>query len=452
VNVKSALLYVFAAFLLCLSAHALGPHELLVLANEGSEESVALARRYMEWRRVPECNLVLITLPEGSVSELAIGLKAFRKHILSPALEATQERGIDGHILAWAYSTDFPTRVSVPQGVSLLGATFVRGELPATEAILKAEYRSPLFAGPERTKGVRSSSQTFGRAARLLGDDMPLPSMMLGFTGEHGNTIDEVRGALWRGVESDATSPTGTVYLVRTGDVRSRARQWQYGGAKRELALEGVSAVVTDAFPAGKKDVLGLMTGSAAVKAETVGAFVPGAMADHLTSYAGAFHVAGQSKMSVWIRAGATLTAGTVVEPRALYLKFPTARFYFYYAKGCTAIESFFLSLGSPLQILLLGDPLAAPWAVDDRVVIEGVPSAPVSESFEVSSRLRRTDPMRFYSNNIWLVDGRVVARGREPTIEVSKLSSGRHTLRVVAYGPGLVRPQVFAVEEFEVE
>ncbi len=448
---KSAL-SALAAFLLCLSAHALGPHELLVLANGDSEASVALARRYMEWRRVPECNLVLVTLPEGSVSELAVGLEDFRKHILSPAIKATQERGIDDHVLAWVYSTDFPTWVSVPQGVSLLGATFVRGEVPDADAILKAEYRSPLFAGPEFTTGALSASQTFGRAARLLGDDMPLPSMMLGFTGERGNTIDEVRGALWRGVESDATSPTGTVYLVKTGDVRSQARQWQYGGVKRELALQGVSAVVTDEFPSGKMDVLGLMTGSASVKAETVGAFLPGAMADHLTSYAGAFHIDGQSKMSAWVRAGATLTAGTVVEPRALYLKFPTARFYFYYAQGCTAIESFYLSLGSPLQILLLGDPLASPWAADDRVVIKGVPAAPVRAPFVVTSRLERTDPMRFYSSNIWLVDGRVAARGRSPTIEVSHLSPGRHTLRVVAYGVGLVRRQLFAVEEFEVE
>lgn len=448
---KSAL-FVFCALFLCASAHALGPHELLVLANENSVESVALARRYMEWRRIPDCNLVLVDLPAKAVTGLAIGLGDFRKHILDPTQKTVVKRGLDRQILAWVYSADFPTRISSTEGVSLTGATFLRGQLPEAEDILKAKYESPLFAGPERTKGTRSASQTFERAARMLGDDMPLPSMMLGFTGERGNTIDEVRAAIWRGVESDATAPTGTVYLVKTGDVRSRARDWQYGGAQKELAREGVDAVVTDVFPSGRKDVMGLMTGSAGVRPETIGGFLPGAMAEHLTSYAGAFDKAGQSKMSLWIKAGATLTAGTVVEPRALYEKFPTARFHFYYAKGCTAIESFFLSLKSPLQILMLGDPLASPWAVDDRVVIRGMPSGSVQDPFTVSTKLDRTDPMRFYSYNLWLIDGRVIGKGKEQIMDVAALEPGPHTLRVVAYSAGLVRHQVFAEERFNVQ
>ncbi len=448
---KSAL-FVLCALCLCVPAHALGPHELLVLANKGSEESVSLARRYMEWRRIPDCNLVLVELPPDTVTGLTIGLDIFREYILIPARQAVVERRLDDHILAWVYSTGFPTRIDAEEDVSLVGATFVKGELPDADAILKAEYASPLFAGPERTKGTRSAPQTFERFARMLGDDMPIPSMMLGFTGERGNTIDEVTASLWRGVESDATSPTGTVYLVKTKDVRSRCRDWQYGGAARELALEKVTAVVTDVFPAGRHDVLGLMTGSASVKPETVADYLPGAMAEHLTSLAGAFDAAGQTKMSQWIRAGATLTAGTVVEPRAMYQKFPTARFYFCYAQGCTGIESFFLSVGSPLQILLLGDPLASPWATDDRVVIAGMPSVPVSESFTVSSRLERTDPMRFYTRSVWLVDGRVIGKAREQTVDVSELAPGPHTLRVVAYGTGLVRRQVFAVQSFEVK
>jgi hypothetical protein len=317
---------------------------------------------------------------------------------------------------------------------------------------MKAEYESPLFAGPERVRGTRTAPRTFDRTVRMLGGDMPLPSMMLGFTGERGNTIDEVRAALWRGVESDASAPTGTVYFVKTGDVRSRCRDWQFAGARAELALKHVDAVVTDRFPAGRSGVLGVMIGRASVTPGKIAGFLPGAMAEHLTSHAGAFDTAGQSKMSAWIRAGATLTAGTVVEPRALYEKFPTARFYFYYASGCTAIESFFLSIRSPLQILPLGDPLASPWAVEDRVVITGMPRGPVDAPFTVSTRLERTDPMRFYSHNQWLLDGRVIGKDKEQTIDVSGLSPGPHALRVVAYSTGLVRQQVFAVERFEVQ
>ncbi len=450
-NVKSAL-SVLCAVCLCPAVFALGPHELLVLANEDSEESVSLARSYMEWRSVPECNLVLVDLPDSAATGLGIDLRTFRKHILVPAQKAISKRGIGDHILAWVYSTDFPTRVDSEESLSLVGATFVRGKLPDAESILKAKYESPLFAGPERSTGARSAPATFGRAARMLGDDMPIPSMMLGFTGERGNTIEEVQDALRRGVESDGTSPTGTVYLVKTGDVRSRCRDWQYEGARRELAREGVAAVVADVFPTGRRDVLGLMTGSAVVKPAAVAGYLPGAMAEHLTSFGAAFDQASQSKVTEWIKAGATLTAGTVVEPRAMYEKFPTARFHFYYSQGCTAIESFFLSLKSPLQVLLLGDPLASPWAVRDSVTIKGVPPESVGESFTVSTTLKRTDPMRFYSHNLWLVDGRVIGKGKQQTVDISSLAPGRHTLRVVAYTTGLVRRQVFAVERFEVK
>ncbi len=453
-NVKSAFLaWCAASAVLCTSRlFALGPHELVVVANADSDQSVAIARQYMQWRRVPECNLVLVDVPASAVDGIAVSLDTFRSRILDPVRRAVSERGLNDQVHAWVYSVDFPVRVSTPENVSLIGATFLRGELPDPEDILKATYASPLFAGPERTDGSRTSAQSFDRMARMLGNDMPLPSMMLGFTGERGNTLDEVQGALWRGVQSDGTTPTGTVYFVTNDDVRSRCRAWQYEGARRELALEGVHAEVTGVFPAGKRDVIGLMTGSASVNPERVGAFLPGALAEHLTSWGATFDQPGQSKVTLWIRAGATLTAGTVVEPRALYQKFPTARFYYCYAKGCTAIESFFLSIRSPLQVLPLGDPLASPWGADDAVEIVGMPERPVAESFTVTARLKRTDALRFYALIVWLVDGRVAGKGKELSVDVSTVGKGMHTLRAVAYTTGLVRRQVFAVESFEVE
>lgn len=450
-NVKSALSLCLFLTGLCRSVCALGPHELLVLANGDTEASVALARRYMARRQVPACNLVVLNIPAGAVDGLGMGLGAFRDYILRPAQDAMLERGIDNHIRAWVYSTAFPTRITTPEQVSLIGATFLRGAVPDAEVVLKAQYTSPLFAGPERTGACRAP-QSFGGAARMLGAAMPLPSMMLGFTGERGNSIGEVQRALRRAKESDATQPTGTVYFVENDDVRSSCRAWQFGSARRELARKGVDAIVTNRFPVKIRDVLGVMAGSAVVRPDRIGGFLPGAMAEHLTSYAGAFDLAGQSKMSLWIRAGATLTAGTVVEPRAMYQKFPTARFYVCYASGCTAIESFFLSLRCPLQILPLGDPLAAPWTVTDRVELTGMPDGGVTKAFTVGTRLRRKDTMRFYSYNLWLVDGRVVGRGKQQTIDVATREAGTHRLRVVAYSAGLVRHQVFDEATFEIE
>ena len=64
---------------------------------------------------------------------------------------------------------------------------------------------------------------------------MPLPSMMLGYTGERGNTLKEVTDCLKKGSRSDSTSPTGTVYFAVNDDIRSTCREWQFHGV--ELAL-----------------------------------------------------------------------------------------------------------------------------------------------------------------------------------------------------------------------
>jgi len=426
------------------SAFALGGHELLVLANGNSEVSLRVARKYVELRRIPAENLVVLPVPARlTESPRPVSHADFTRHIWEPAQKALAERGIADHVLAWAYSTDFPVAVSIHEGMSIQGITFLRNKAPRIPAdVNRGNYGSPLFTGPDRPTAMGHFAQSLDMYRRWLGTTMPLPSMMLGYTGKLGNTEKEVIHALQMGKKADNTAPTGTVYFVTSSDIRSKCRQWQFWGAVKELTRLGVRARVTDDFPSGKEDVLGVMMGAANVKPRAAGSYLPGAMAEHLTSAAAVFTGSSQTKLTAWIRAGASASAGTVVEPRAIWTKFPSARFFVHYASGCTMMESFCQSIRCPLQVLLVGDPLAAPWMPAPELIVDGM--EPGTEGATVLLRAEVKDERGHYGKFLYLLDGRII--GREPLMKLraGEIPAGDHVLRVVAYRTGLVRTQVF--------
>jgi len=464
---------------LALACSGQGPHELLVLVNRNSTGSVAVAETFVRLRQVPRLNVVELDVPNVHWREsIQISPARFTKYIWGPASAAAQKRGIDDHILAWVYSTDFPVRVTCEPPFSLLGMTFLRNRrldiesirLPAEVAkqlhqkaqglILRVKlgwYMSPLFAGPGWPGALAYPPVSLDAQAARLRTEMPLPSMMLGYTGTNGNTQAEIVACLRRGLESDGTRPEGTVYYLsgRTNQVRAVIRRWQFPGACRELARFGVDGVVTDRFPTGADRVIGLMMGAATVRPARIRKFVPGAMAEHLTSLAAAFDAARppQTKLTEWIRAGATASAGTVSEPRSMWQKFPHARFFAHYASGCTMLESFYQAVFSPLQTLFVGEPLAAPWRPLDVLRIRGPDTPTVSGQVAFSAHVQAADG-REYSDFVCLLDGRVVGppvADPQLTLDTTGMNNGQHTIRIVGRLSGPVRTQVFAVKRFVV-
>ena len=346
-------------------AGAQSPREVLLLANSRSPDSLRIAREYASLRNIPKENVVDLDLPSSILEpEAQISPEDFMRFIWEPAQAAIRERGLQSKILAWIYSVDFPVRVTTDPPMSLMGMTFVRGHVPASDVISKGSIISPFFAGPDKPDGPAAEGQPLSWFHDILKDRMPLPSMMLGFTGSRGNDVETILEGLRRGVQSDGTRPTGTVFFVTSDDVRSRCRAWQYPAAAAELQSLGVGARITDQFSNNERSILGFMMGGASVNPlYGGGVYLPGCMAEHLTSAAGIFHISDQTKLSAWIFGGASATAGTVTEPLAIWTKFPSARFYVHQAKGFSILESFYLSIRCPLQILLVGEPLARPFA-----------------------------------------------------------------------------------------
>lgn len=180
---------------------------------------------------------------------------------------------------------------------------------------------------------------------------------------------DQAMSMIDLGVKSDRTlglrgAPPVNVHFVTTSDaVRSR-RQVLYPpqGPVPALGLD-VHLDQADALR-GVDKVLMYITGRERIDGLGSVSFVPGALADHLTSYGGILDAShGQMTVLSWIEAGATASYGTTSEPCAHLQKFPHPQaLLLFYAGGATAMEAYWKSVQWPQQGLFVGEPLAAPF------------------------------------------------------------------------------------------
>lgn len=263
---------------------------------------------------------------------------------------------------------------------------------------------------------------------------------MLGFDGPLGNTVDEVLAMIDRSVAADASHPAGTFYYMETTDVlRSGPRDFAYPQAVAEITSEGGAAEHLFAnLPAGKHDCLGIMTGLANPAIDSTDmTILPGAFADHLTSFAGTFDTASQTKMSRWIAKGASGTAGAVEEPCNYSDKFPHARLHALYFRGATLGEAWFRSMGwAPFQNLLYGDPLTRPFAHPPAVDLPGVPAGPVAGAVALAPLATAAAPGAAVDALELYVDGvrvQTIADGESFLLDTAELADGWHELRVLA-------------------
>ena len=435
-------------------AYALGPHELALLVNANSLASREVANQYARLRRIPECNIIEVHLPDSVRSARAeISPDDFNRLIWQPANAELAKRKLADHILAWAYSCDFPVRIQTDPPMSLHGLTFLRGVVPEAEAVRKGTYRSPVFAGPDRPDSPMGQPVSLERLAAMFQRNMPMPSMSLGVTGSRGQSIDEILACLQYGAIADGSKPNGRVCFVTNQDVRTEARIWQFPIAAKELKASGVGVDFEAAPPAADRSLVGIMLGLAVIDPPRYGHYLPGAIGDNLTSFAAAFDWPDQTKLTAWLRAGTVAASGTVAEPYAIWTKFPNARLFSHYARGCTVLESYYAAVRCPLQLFIVGDPLCAPWAEAQPLTLvctaDDTDAATGKVDFAVTSfGGPESTPREF----LYLLDGRslnVTATQGMISVETSALNDGWHELRAVGYTRGEVRHQSFAESGF---
>jgi uncharacterized protein (TIGR03790 family) len=440
-----------AAVLLAGAVQAQMPHRVAVLVNENSQNSKKAANVFAALHGVPDGNLIELNLPDSIVTGRAECSPAeFMQYIYEPAQKIIEGRGLTNQVLAWIYSVDFPIRVVTSsndrQQMSLMGLTFTRGKVPAMEMIEKGQFISPLFAGPVKEGSPKNPPRSFDVWQGGLKEKMPLPSMMLGYTGIHGTDMGTVLKCIENGMRARQSGPQHPVALVKTDDkARSGPREWQYADVKAEMALRGGSVVIYTNQPPAQANLMGVMTGADSVKPADFGTFSPGAFAEHLTSWSAEFQKP-QTKCTEWLKSGATVTAGMVTEPYNAWTKFPHARFFVHYASGCSAMESFYQSILSPVQVLLLGDPLSQISGLPVEIKTIGL-SKEISSSLDSSFVAEAKFPIPAKVIYSALFDGKQIKEADNISLielPFKEAGDGYHEVRIIAQAVSLVTPGGF--------
>jgi uncharacterized protein (TIGR03790 family) len=188
----------------------------------------------------------------------------------------------------------------------------------------------------------------------------PFLAMML-----TASNLAPAKATIDQGVAADGTFPPQPVCLAKSDDRLRNIRYLLYDNAIFNTRLHGGYALLrtnTD-FPDGLGVLLGYQNGMY-VYSSGSGLFAPGAMADNLTSYGGVlYELNDQTTLLTLMNSGATASYGTVVEPCTYFEKFPSPQNYFYQARGFSVAECYYQSVTNPYQGLLVGEPLAAPFA-----------------------------------------------------------------------------------------
>jgi hypothetical protein len=165
-------------------------------------------------------------------------------------------------------------------------------------------------------------------------------------------------------VAADQTFPSGRAYLLSTNDKARNVRSAYFEHTAK--TLDGVFPIVilnTDSI-SFRQDVLFYFTGLSTVPRLQTLNFLPGALADHLTSFGGQLSDSSQMSSLRWLEAGATASYGTVVEPCNYAQKFPFPSVaMFYYGIGASAIEAYWKSVAWPGEGVFVGEPLSRPFA-----------------------------------------------------------------------------------------
>ncbi len=459
-----------------------GPETTLVVVNARSPSSLRVANHYAKLRGIPATHIC----PIDSVPNLlVIDADTFRARIWAPIERYLKEHGLTEEIDVIAYSVDFPYAVNYqrdydaaklpkmakpPQG-SLTGMTYLIEHVKekSTEVIdlNTNQYFRETNSNDLPSQGFRHRyGWVHGQAAperTADGGTRYYLSTMLGFTGMQGNTVPEVLACLDRAAACDGTHPQGTVYLMANQNVRATTRMNQFEQVIKALKERGRKAVVLTQgedgqdgkVPIGKKDVIGCMAGIAGFtwpKDKSV--MLPGCIAEHLTSFGARFDGSGQTKISEFLRHGAIGSSGAVTEPYALWMKFPRARMHVYYADGCSLAESFYQSVYGPYQLLIIGDPLARPYAHFAKIALVEMPKGAWSGTVGLNLDVDLPDGKDVKTVEIWIDGQRIFEGALEPPLEVdtTKFPDGEHELRVVVIEDSAVETRSSTVQRITIQ
>ncbi len=335
-----------------------GPHNVLVIVNDHSPESLEIGQYYQELRGLPERHIVHVQVATNYTTDLA----TFTNQVVNPVRDYLASSGLSNQIDCLVLTLGMPYRVREGATDNGAGSVLFYGfKEEGPPCSLTNAARSDYYA----------SETAFTRPGTPSSNRYYLSTVLSGFT------MDQARRTLDRAKASDQSAPTGRVVLLHTTDFPRTIRWSQFDEARflgqfghpgrkwEEYTLNGLTAA---------SNILGYLNGVYTEPGVNTLGFVPGSLADHLTSFGGyLFDSDWQMSILTYLAAGAAGSYGTVVEPCAYPQKFPQARVHHWYGRGFNLAESYTMAVEYPHQGVIVGDPLTAPYAVSPTVLVTGL-------------------------------------------------------------------------------
>ena len=326
----------------------------IVVVNQNSPNSLQLGNDYCEQRGVPPQNLLRMTGWTGGSINWAPA--DFTNYLLNPLLAMIASRGLTNQAQFVLLSMDIPYRVEDGDNQNGTTSALFYGFKTNTMPVAGIDSCSLPDAS---SNSYAYSELPFSQASPNTAVTNSFLAMMLTDTN-----LATAEITLCRSVGADYTYPTQTVYLAKTSDTARNVRFVEFDNAVFENQVVGNFAVTRiDTDSTAFTNLFGLMTGLADFSLET-NAFVPGGLSDSLTSFGGyILENSGQTPALAFLEAGTAGSYGTVVEPCNYTQKFPDPVDYFYQTRGFSLAEAYYQSVLNPFEGLMVGEPLAAPFA-----------------------------------------------------------------------------------------
>ena len=260
------------------ASSALRPDQLAIVINEEDPNSVAVGQYYRKRRNIPAANVVRVRIP-GKPRQIS----AERFAELKKQIDAELKPGVQAVLMVW----------TAPYAVECNSIT--------------AAY-SLGFDGEQCAKTCAA-----GRPSPYFNSSSPRPFTDLGIRISMllpTESVAQSKALIDRGIASGfRTVPASAYYLTTSDKIRNTRASFFPPPGRIEAKKLTTRRLDADALE-GTDDVMIYQTGVAQVdKLDTI-KFVPGALADHLTSLGGDLLGSGQMSSLRWLEAGAPASYG----------------------------------------------------------------------------------------------------------------------------------------------
>ncbi len=417
-----------------------GPSGVLVLFDKDDANSLVVANAYQRARGIPERNMIPVAFAESYDDRTLWDLVEYLRAQITA-------RGLAGQVQAFALAGYVPLH---------------GGQDRSSYSLASALYLSPNFDRAHPLKGADNAAYRLPPAEPTIAlngytpvrEKTYWPVSYVGPTDRAALSAEAAMRVIMRAPAADGSKPGGVIYWPLNGDIRSTTRETEIARTLPLWDALGIKYSLPDGiWLQNRGDIAGGVVGIASLDVNQGNHYLPGAWVDHLTSFGGVLQGDWQMPCTDFLLAGADGSAGTMGEPYAIAEKFPDAHIHTHLRAGASLAEAFWESIGTPYEILPVGDPLLQPYADFPKITVKA-PRANAVVRGVVRVQATATGARALEPALDLFLDGRKVRigestepikatrRGSELLLDTTGLPDGWHELRVAAYNADPVRTQ----------